>query len=129
MDTTVQQTSDVKETSRLISSEKVTGSKVENSKGDNLGHIEEIMINKITGHVGYAVLNYGSFLGMGGKLFAMPWDTLKYDTRRDAYVVAISEERLKNAPSFDASAWPDMGDRAFGKTIHDYYGSTADYLI
>jgi hypothetical protein len=129
MATTVQPASSAKETSRLISSEKVAGSKVENTKGDNLGHIEEIMVDKITGRVGYAVLNYGSFLGMGGKLFALPWDILKYDTRRDAYIIAIPEERLKNAPSFDANAWPDMGNRDFGKEIHTYYGSTADWLV
>lgn len=129
MVTTIQPTSDVRETSRLISSEKVSGSKVENTNGDNLGHIEEIMIDKTSGRVGYAVLKYGSFLGMGGKLFALPWDILKYDTRRDAYIVGIPEERLKNAPSFDANEWPDMSDRKFGKEIHDYYGSTADWYV
>jgi hypothetical protein len=107
----------------------VTGSKVENTKGDNLGHIEEIMIDKSSGRVGYAVLNYGSFLGMGGKLFALPWDILKYDTRRSAYVIGIPEERLKNAPSFDSGTWPDMGDPAWGKAIHDYYGSPADWYL
>src|SRR5580692_1984688 len=117
------------ETTRLISTEKVVGANVENTDGDNLGHIEEIMIDKISGRVGYAVLNYGSFLGMGGKLFALPWDILKYDTRRDAYIIGIPEERLKNAPSFDANTWPDLGDRTFGKQIHDYYGSTADWYI
>jgi hypothetical protein len=129
MVTTVQPTTSAKETFRLISSEKVAGSKVENTKGDSLGHIEEIMIDKNTGRVGYAVLKYGSFLGMGGKLFALPWETLKFDTRRDAYVIGIPEERLKNAPSFDDGAWPDMGDRAFGKEIHDYYGSSADWYL
>ena len=69
---TVQPTSDVRETSRLISSEKVTGTSVENTRTDSLGHIEEIMIDKISGRVAYAVLKYGSFLGMGGKLFALP---------------------------------------------------------
>ena len=126
---TVQPTSNVKETSRLISSEKVSGSKVENTGGDNLGHIAEIMIDKISGRVGYAVLNYGSFLGMGGRLFALPWELLKYDTKRDAYIVSIPEERLKNAPSFDANAWPDMGERAFGKEINDYYGTAGDWLL
>ncbi len=126
---TVEPTSNVKETSRLISSEKVSGSKVENTGGDNLGHIAEIMIDKISGRVGYAVLNYGSFLGMGGRLFALPWELLKYDTRRDAYVVGIPVERLKNAPSFDANAWPDMGERTFGKEIHDYYGTTGEWLL
>src|SRR5262249_25636492 len=98
---TVQQTSDVRETSRLISSEKVSGTNVENTRGDSLGHIQGVMIDKRSGQVGYAVLKYGSFLGMGGKLFALPWEILKYDTQRDAYVIGIPEERLKNAPSFD----------------------------
>ena len=126
---TVQPTSGAKETSRLISSDKVSGSKVESVSGDNLGHIEEIMIDKLSGRVGYAVLNYGSFLGMGGKLFAIPWDILKYDTRRDAYVIGIPAERLKNAPSFDASSWPDMSSSAYGKELHNYYGSSADWYL
>lgn len=129
MVTTVQPTSDQRETARLISSEKVTGTKVENAKGDSLGHIEEIMIDKIGGQVAYAVLNYGSFLAMGGKLFAMPWDVLKYDTRRDAYIVDIPEERLKNAPSFDQGSEPNWGDRAYDKQLHDYYGSNADWYL
>lgn len=126
---TVQETSGAKETSRLISSEKVAGSKVENTNGDDLGHIEEIMIDKISGRVAYAVLNYGSFLGMGGRLFALPWNILKYDTQRDAYIIGVPAERLKNAPSFEASAWPDFSDRKYGKEIHDYYGSTADWYV
>src|SRR5665213_725084 len=99
---TVHETSDVRETTRLISSEKVTGTSVENTRGDSLGNIEEIMIDKITGQVGYAVLKYGSFLGMGGKLFALPWDQLKYDTARGAYIVNIPEDRLRGAPSYAA---------------------------
>ena len=106
---TVQPTTDVRETSRLISSEKVTGTSVENTRGDSLGHIEEIMIDKVSGQVGYAVLKYGSFLGMGGKLFALPWDQLKYDTNRNAYVVAIPEERLKSAPSFEFRSGAELG--------------------
>lgn len=125
----VQPTSGAKETSRLISSEKVAGTKVENAKGENLGHIEEIMLDKVSGEVGYAVLKFGSFLGLGGKLFAIPWDMLKYDTRQDAYVIGIPVERLKDAPNFDSNQWPDMSDRAFGKAVHDYYGSKADWYL
>lgn len=124
---TVQPTSDVRETSRLISSEKVTGTSVENTQRDSLGEIEEIMIDKISGQVAYAVLKYGSFLGMGGKLFALPWDQLKYDTNRNAYIVAIPEERLKSAPSYDSGTEPNWGDPKYAKEIHDYYGSKADW--
>lgn len=125
----VQPTSDVRETSRLISSEKVVGSSVENTRGDNLGSINEIMIDKISGEVAYAVLKYGSFLGMGGKLFALPWDILTYNTERNAYVIDLPEEKLKNAPSFDEHNWPDFGNRDYDKELHEYYGSRADWYL
>ena len=124
---TVQQTTDARETSRLISCDKVGGTPVENPKGDSLGHIQDIMIDKISGRVGYAVLKYGSFLGIGGKLFAVPWDILKYDTARSAYVIDIPEDRLAGAPSFEEGRWPDMGDRAWTTKVHDYYGTRADW--
>jgi hypothetical protein len=87
----VRETADTHETSQLISSDKVEGTSVVNPQGDDLGHqgddlghIEEVMIDKVSGQVAYAVLKYGSFLGMGGKLFALPWDQLKYDTSHGA---------------------------------------------
>jgi sporulation protein YlmC with PRC-barrel domain len=124
---TVRATSNALETSRLISAEKVGGTPVENPQGDSLGHIQDVMIDKVSGRVGYAVLKYGSFLGLGGKLFAVPWDILKYDTARNAYIIDLPKDRLAGAPSFDESRWPDMADANWGTQIHDYYGSTADW--
>ena len=113
------------EKGRLILADKVEGTAVVNPKGENLGHVSEIMIDKITGKVGYAVLKYGSVMGLGGKLFALPWEVLKYDTHHDAYAVDIPEERLKQAPSFDANNPPDMADPRWSKQIRDYYGVSA----
>ena len=124
----VREATDVRETSRLISSEKVEGTPVVNPRGDDLGHINEIMIDKVSGRVAYAVLKYGSFLGLGGKLFALPWDQLKYDTRYSAYVVDIPEDRLKGAPSFDENSRPNFDDPQWGKRVHDYYGSNAEWI-
>jgi sporulation protein YlmC with PRC-barrel domain len=115
------------EKNRLISADKVEGTAVYNAKGEDLGHISEIMIDKVSGEVAYAVLKYGSVMGMGGKLFALPWDILKYNTRFGGYVVDIPDERLKNAPSFDADNPPDMADPSWNKQIHDYYGSSATW--
>ncbi|HUE18336.1 MAG TPA: PRC-barrel domain-containing protein [Stellaceae bacterium] len=128
---TVQQTTDTLETTRLIAADKVEGTPVESTNGDSLGHVHDIMIDKISGQVGYAVLKYGSFLGLGGKLFALPWDLLKYDTKRNAYVIGIPVEKLKGAPSFDdsdQSRWPDLGTRSHSEEIHEYYGSHADWF-
>lgn len=109
----------------MISADKVEGTPVVNPEGENLGHISEIMIDKGSGKVAYAVLKYGSFIGLGGKLFAVPWEVLKFDTRHDGYVVDIPEERLKNAPSFDANHPPDMADPQWGRKVRDYYGIAA----
>lgn|SRR5487761_476967 len=126
---TIQQTTDKHETTRLIAADKVEGTPVESTNADSLGHIHDIMIDKITGRVVYAVLKYGGFLGVGGKLFALPWDILKYDTRRNAYVIGVPVERLKNAPSFEESAWPDMANPTWNKGVHDYYGSHAEWFF
>ena len=85
------------------------------------------MIDKVSGHVAYAVLKYGSFLGMGGKLFAVPWSLLKYDTTRGAYLVNIPEDQLRDAPSFEEAREPDWSDRTWNKNLHDYYGVGADW--
>ena len=124
---TVQATTDTRETSRLISAEKVGGTPVENPQGESLGHINDVMIDKVSGQVGYAVLKYGSLLGLGGKLFAVPWDILKYRTARNAYVIDVPQDRLANAPSFTEDRWPDMGDRSWNESVHDYYGSSANW--
>lgn len=129
METNVRETTDARETFHLISAEKVAGTPVENPKGESLGHVNDIMIDKLSGHVGYAVLKYGSFLGLGGKLFAVPWDILKYDTRRNAYVIDVPEDRLAKAPSFEEGRWPDMADRTWNQSVHDYYGSRADWYF
>lgn len=115
------------EKNRLISADKVEGTAVYNTKGEDLGHVSEIMIDKISGEVAYAVLKYGSVMGIGGKLFALPWNILKYNTRFGGYVVDIPEDRLKSAPSFDQNNPPDMADASWTKQIHDYYGTSADW--
>jgi sporulation protein YlmC with PRC-barrel domain len=77
------------EKGRLISADKVEGTAVLNAEGEDFGHVAEIMIDKPTGRVVYAVLKYGSVLGLGGRLFALPWDVLTHDTRWNGYVVNI----------------------------------------
>lgn len=115
------------ETGRLISSEKVDGTSVVNPQGEDLGHISELMIDKISGQVIYAVLKYGSFLGVGGELFAVPWDILKYDTGHEAYVINLPEDRLKAAPSYGEANPPDFSDVNWGRQVHDYYDSKAGW--
>ena len=69
------------------------------------------------------VLSFGGFLGMGEKLFAVPWSALVLDTKNKRFVLDVDKERLENAPGFDANDWPDMANDAWEKTVNDYYGT------
>jgi sporulation protein YlmC with PRC-barrel domain len=71
------------ETGSLISAEKVTGTNVYNTAGESLGEIEDVMIDKQSGRIAYAVMSFGGFLGIGERYHPLPWSTLKYDTRQN----------------------------------------------
>ena len=98
------------------------GDSVVSGADEDLGDIKEIMLDMHTGQVAYAVLAFGGFLGMGEKLFAVPWVALTLDTANKRFVLNVEKERLIKAPGFDKNKWPDMADRAWSKEIHSYYG-------
>jgi sporulation protein YlmC with PRC-barrel domain len=105
-----------------LSASTLTGDKVRNPEGDDLGHLEEIVIDLEGGRVSYAVLAGGGFLGMGDKFFAVPWDLLTVDTDNKEIVADISKESLKNAPGFDKDNWPKTHDRTWVGDVYRYYG-------
>lgn len=105
-----------------LSASTITGDDVRNLDGDNLGHIEELVIDLDSGRVNYAVLSSGGFLGVGDKLFAIPWDLLTVDTDNKEVVLDLSKETLENAPGFDKDNWPDIHDRSWVGDVYRYYG-------
>lgn len=107
----------------VLSASSLTGDKVKNAKGEDLGTIEDVMIDLSRGNVAYAVLSFGGFLGMGDKLFAVPWESLQINTVNKEVTFDVDKERLENAPGFDKDNWPDMADPAFRKQVHSYYGT------
>ncbi len=109
------------ETSSLISSDKVEGTKVFSTDGDELGRIEHLMLGKRSGRIEYSVMSFGGFLGMNESYFPIPWDALDYDMERGGYVVNIDKSRLKDAPTFSKGKQP-VFDEQFGRTVYAYYG-------
>ena len=107
---------------RVMKASKLSGDNVRNSAGEDLGHIEEIMIDVPSGRVAYAVLSFGGFLGMGNKLFAIPWEALTLNQDEKEFVLNIDRQQLEQAPGFDKDNWPDMTDRAWGSQVFAYYG-------
>jgi len=82
----------------------------------------ELMIEMSSGKINYAVLSYGGFLGMGDRLFAVPWPALKLDTANKRFILNASKEQLKNAPGFDKDHWPAMADSTWVTDVHNFYG-------
>jgi hypothetical protein len=108
---------------QLIASDRVEGTAVRRPNGDKLGHIERLMIDKISGKVSYAVLSFGGFLGMGATLLPLPWARLTYNTRFEAYQLDIDDDELRRAPSFRSDLDFDWGDRSQEAELHRYYGT------
>jgi sporulation protein YlmC with PRC-barrel domain len=86
------------------------GNTVKNTAGENIGKIKEIMINLEEGCIVYAVLSFGGFLGIGSKLFAIPWSALVLKPLENTFILNVDKERLKNEPGFNKNNWPDMAD-------------------
>ena len=111
----------VDETDRLIASDKVEGTAVYNRAGERLGSVHNVMIDKYSGQVAYAVMSFGGFLGIGERYHPLPWKALTYDTNLGGYVVDVSREQLERAPSYarDETPWATPG---YGRSVSDYYG-------
>ncbi|MYM80906.1 PRC-barrel domain containing protein [Duganella sp. FT50W] len=108
---------------RLMGADTLIGEDVYNRQDEDLGDIKEIMLDIRTGQVAYAVLSFGGWMGMGDKLFAVPWQALQLDTINQRFLLDVSKDHLKNAPGFDKDNWPDMASTEFNTELHSFYGT------
>jgi sporulation protein YlmC with PRC-barrel domain len=111
----------VNETDRLIASDKVEGTAVYDRQGNRLGSVYNVMIDKYSGQVAYAVMSFGGFLGIGERYHALPWRMLTYDTGLGGYVVDVTREQLERAPTYarDETPWSNPD---YGRNIYSHYG-------
>ncbi|HEX5311961.1 PRC-barrel domain-containing protein [Aquabacterium sp.] len=107
----------------LMGADTLVGNDVCNLKDEKLGEIKDIMLDISSGRIRYAVLSFGGFMGMGEKLFAVPWSALKLDTQNKRFVLDVDKDKLESAPGFDKDHWPDMADSSWAESIHSYYGT------
>ena len=106
---------------RFLSASTLTGDAVKNHKGESVGDLKDIMIDTSTGKVAYGVLSFGGVLGMGEKLFAVPWEALTVDGENKQLLLHVEKDRLKDAPGFDKDHWPNFADQTFTDTLRAYY--------
>ena len=92
---------------QVLSATSLVGNKVINRSGQELGSIKELMIDLDEGRVAYAVLSFGGVMGIGDKLFAIPWEAMDLDTEQHAFILNVDKAALEEAPGFDKDNWPD----------------------
>lgn len=109
----------------LISGKTIQGTRVYSPSGDELGHIDDVMIDASSGKTVYGVLEFGGFLGIGSDHHAIPFGKLKYDAARDGYVTDLTKEQLEAAPKQDET-W--RSDRDWQMRSHEYYGVAPYWL-
>lgn len=106
----------------------INGMKVINNSGKELGSVKDLVLDAANGKIRYAALSYGGFLGVGDKLFAVPWNQFRvqWDAGAKKYylVLSLEEETLKKAPGFDSAHWPDFADPQFTATLDKHYSGT-----
>ena len=108
--------------SPVVSASKLIGEAVINRQKENLGKVHELVIDTDRGSVAYVVLSFGGFMGMGNKLFAIPWQAFEFSKSEYKLILNVDKEKLKNAPGFDPEHMPDFADLTWGETVHSYYG-------
>jgi sporulation protein YlmC with PRC-barrel domain len=110
------------QTSNVWLASTLVNAPVRNTAGENLGKIEDVVIDPQTGKAQYAILSFGGVLGMNKKLFPIPWSSLNTSRTRDYVLLDTPEDALQRAPGFERAAWPDMADPGWRRRIDDYYG-------
>jgi sporulation protein YlmC with PRC-barrel domain len=112
---------DARDKSGVLKASDVIGIKVEGTDGKNLGNIKDLVLNPSDGDVQYVVLDFGGFLGIKDKYFAMPWEVLQFDQNGKKITLDVSKRDLKKAPGFDKNHWPDFTDQQQQVIIYEFY--------
>ncbi len=104
-----------------LTAKTLIGNSVKNDRKESLGTIEDFMLDLRTGKVAYAILSFGGFLGLGDKLFAVPWSAMTLDMLEHVFILNVPRERLKEAPGFDKDNWPDIADKQWQQEVFGFY--------
>ncbi len=108
---------------RVISVISLSKNGVTNENGEDLGKIEDIMIDVESGRIAFAVINSSSgILGRESRLFAIPWSALKVSLHDKKFILNISKDNFSNAPSFTKNSWPDLANLSWLREVYAYYG-------
>lgn len=86
---------------------KIIGTAVTSTNGDSLGSINDLIINPENNQIAYVVVSYGGLMGVGDKLFGMPWKSMQWNQEKQNFVINVDQATLAKSPGFDANKWPN----------------------
>jgi hypothetical protein len=107
----------------LLSSDTLLGYKVVNEKNEDIGKIEDILFDLNSGSISCLLLSFGGFMGLGNKYFALPFNSMTFDTEKELCILHIHKDRLKNAPGLEPGHLPQIHDSGWLKNVYSYYGT------
>jgi sporulation protein YlmC with PRC-barrel domain len=105
----------------LLTAASMRGDRIMNTHREQLGTLAEIMLDVRAGRIAYAVMSVGGLLGIGDKLFAVPWTAFTLDADSQQLILDVSKESLREAPGFDKDHWPTMADYQWAEQVHFHY--------
>jgi len=97
------------------------GARVISGAAEDLGKIEDIVIDTRDNEIAYAILSFGGILGFGDKHFAIPWEAVTYNPAEQCVILNLEKGWLQNAPGFDKDSWPDMADATWASEVRSHY--------
>src|SRR6185437_10187673 len=106
---------------QFLSASTLIGADVKNPQDESLGELKDVMVSTTSGKIAFGVLSFGGMLGMGNKLFAVPWEAFRVDGGNERVVLDVPKERLKDAPGFDKDHWPNFADPTVATQVQTYY--------
>jgi len=106
-----------------IRGKKVIGTNVKDTGGMTIGEVEDIVLDKQSNNIMFAVISFGGFLGIGEKYHPIPWSSLKYVPEEDAYVVDFTKDQLKAAPADSIEELTRDDGRYYRDQSYNYYGA------
>jgi sporulation protein YlmC with PRC-barrel domain len=109
-------------TPSVLSASTLEGDDVVNAAGTKLGTLKELMIDITSGELSYVVLSRGGLMGMGERLYAIPWGLVSIDGDNQQILLDLDEEFLDRSPGFDPDNWPEFSSQTWGEDLHRHYG-------
>jgi sporulation protein YlmC with PRC-barrel domain len=120
---------DSKTSGTSIRASQLIGMNIENSQQKGVGEVNDIVLDARTGEIQYVAVTYGGFLGVGNKMFAVPFAA--FEVRQDpddpddyddlVLVLDVTEQQLEGAKGFDEDHWPNFADENFTNDLYRRY--------